>query len=95
MDDALAGIGRRPLAADLGPGVEISDRVDDPPAEFAVFGTRSEAAMLFERPARQAEVQRSVVKQFGINWESLFRGGSFLFGLATGRDVISAAGSTG
>jgi len=43
---------------------------------------------------RIAEVQRSVVKQFGINWESLFRGGSFLFGLATGRDVISAAGTT-
>jgi pilus assembly protein CpaC len=43
---------------------------------------------------RIAEVQRSVVKQFGINWESLFRGGSFLFGLATGRDVISAVGNT-
>lgn len=43
---------------------------------------------------RIAEVQRSVVKQFGINWESLFRGGSFLFGLATGRDVIEAGTRT-
>ncbi len=43
---------------------------------------------------RIAEVQRNVVKQFGINWEAIFRGGSFLFGLATGRDVIETGTRT-
>ena len=34
---------------------------------------------------RVAEVSREVTKLFGINWESVFSPGDFLFGLATGR----------
>lgn len=41
---------------------------------------------------RIAEVQRSVVKQLGINWDAIFSAGSFAFGLATGNPVV--AGST-
>ncbi len=36
-----------------------------------------------------AEVSRSVVKQFGINWEAVLTGGGFLFGLATGNPVVA------
>lgn len=35
-----------------------------------------------------AEVSRSELKRFGINLESIFNAGNFVFGLATGRDVI-------
>lgn len=34
------------------------------------------------------ELQRSELKRFGINWESLIRTGSFVFGLGQGRDFI-------
>lgn len=39
---------------------------------------------------RVAEVSRSVVKQFGVNWDGVFDTGSFVFGLATGNPVIAA-----
>ena len=39
---------------------------------------------------RVAEVSRDVIKQIGINWESIFTGGQFLFGLATGNPVLAA-----
>lgn len=39
---------------------------------------------------RVAEVSRDVIKQIGINWESVFNTGSFLFGLATGNPVLVA-----
>jgi len=34
------------------------------------------------------ELQRSELKRFGINWESVIRTGSFVFGLGQGRDFI-------
>lgn len=34
------------------------------------------------------ELQRSELKRFGINWESVLRTGSFVFGLGQGRDFI-------
>lgn len=37
---------------------------------------------------RIAEVSRSAMKQFGVNWESLF-GTDFLFGIAQGADYVS------
>jgi pilus assembly protein CpaC len=33
---------------------------------------------------RVAEVDRNIIKQFGINWENTFNNGSIVFGLATG-----------
>ncbi|HEY4135591.1 MAG TPA: type II and III secretion system protein family protein, partial [Alphaproteobacteria bacterium] len=41
---------------------------------------------------RIAEVQRTVLKQIGVNWETILNAGSFVFGLGTGRDIVSAAG---
>src|SRR3954466_6197536 len=41
---------------------------------------------------RVAEVQRSITKQLGFNWEAIVNPGSFAFGLATGRTLaVSAA----
>lgn len=40
---------------------------------------------------RIAEVSRNVLKQFGINWDSLFKTGNFLFGIATANPVIVGA----
>jgi pilus assembly protein CpaC len=41
---------------------------------------------------RFAEVSREVTKQLGINWESVFSSGNFVFGLVHGRDVVNGAG---
>jgi pilus assembly protein CpaC len=44
---------------------------------------------------RVAEVDRNVIKELGINWESMFGSGNFVFGLATGHNVLNATPSTG
>lgn len=41
---------------------------------------------------RVAEVSREVIKEFGINWETLFNSGNFTFGFASGRDLVSGGG---
>lgn len=38
---------------------------------------------------RIAEVSRTVMKQFGINWDALVRTGNFTYGLATGSPVLA------
>jgi pilus assembly protein CpaC len=43
---------------------------------------------------RVAEVSRTVTKELGFNWESLFKIGSFTFGLATGRDALDSVANT-
>jgi len=40
---------------------------------------------------RVAEVSREAVKLFGINWDTLFSPGDFVFGLATGRAFLDPA----
>jgi pilus assembly protein CpaC len=40
---------------------------------------------------RVAEVSRSVIKEFGINWTTMLKSGGFLFGLATGAPFLSGA----
>ena len=42
---------------------------------------------------RIAEVSRTVTKELGFNWESLFNIGAFTLGIATGRDALTAAGT--
>jgi len=44
---------------------------------------------------RVAEVDRNVIKELGINWESMFGSGNFVFGLATGHSVLNTTPSTG
>lgn len=39
---------------------------------------------------RVAEVSRDILKQFGINWDAVFRTGNFLFGFATGNPAVAA-----
>lgn len=41
---------------------------------------------------RIVELSRSELKRFGINWESLLSAGNFVFGLAQGRDIVTAGG---
>jgi pilus assembly protein CpaC len=41
---------------------------------------------------RVAEVSRTASKELGVNFENLFNVGAFTFGLATGRDAVTAAG---
>jgi len=44
---------------------------------------------------RVAEVDRNVIKELGINWESMFGTGNFIFGLATGHAVLNAIPAAG
>ena len=41
------------------------------------------------------EVSRNELKRFGINWESIFNTGNFIFGLGQGRDIVDAGGGFG
>ncbi|MHA1113866.1 MAG: type II and III secretion system protein family protein, partial [Alphaproteobacteria bacterium] len=43
---------------------------------------------------RVAEVSRDILKVFGINWDSVFANGNFLFGLATGNAILAGASPT-
>ncbi len=40
---------------------------------------------------RIAEVSRTVLKEFGINWEGVIRSGNFFFGQGIGRDIIGSS----
>ena len=51
--------------------------------------TRVSAPTQVHLRVRVAEVSREVIKEFGINWETLFNSGNFAFGFANGRDIIS------
>lgn len=53
---------------------------------------RTESSGQVTLMVRIAEVSKSELKRFGISMESLFNTGNFVFGLATGRDVVGAAG---
>ena len=44
---------------------------------------------------RVAEVDRNIIKELGINWESMFGTGNFVFGLATGHGVLNSTPGPG
>ncbi len=50
--------------------------------------TRVSAPTQVHLRVRVTEVSREVIKEFGINWETLFNSGNFTFGFASGRDLI-------
>jgi pilus assembly protein CpaC len=61
--------------------------------EALLFRVRVSASTQVHLRVRVAEVSREVIKEFGINWESVFETGDLLFGFATGRPAFGAAGS--
>lgn len=60
MNHAFAGIAGGTAQTLFGPGIEISDRVDDPPAKLAIDWPRTKTAMLLQRTGRKTEVDSSV-----------------------------------
>jgi len=81
MDGSLAGIAGRTLATEFGPGIEISNGIDNATAELAIDRPGAKTAMLFERAGRKVER----VREFDADatqarwesevdlWESLWR----------------------
>jgi pilus assembly protein CpaC len=61
--------------------------------EALLYRVRVSAATQVHLRVRVAEVSREVIKQFGINWETVFETGDLLFGFATGRPAFGAAGT--
>jgi pilus assembly protein CpaC len=61
--------------------------------EALLYRVRVSASTQVHLRVRVAEVSREVIKEFGINWESVFETGDLLFGFATGRPAFGAAGS--
>ena len=57
-DGSDAGIGGRILGADIGPGLEVVERIDDAAADLAVLRTRAVGAVLLQRATGQAEESR-------------------------------------
>src|SRR5262249_32363968 len=60
IDRSGAGIRGRCLCAEIGPGLQIIERVDDASADLAVLRASAVGAMLFERTAGESEETRSV-----------------------------------
>src|SRR3546814_12513754 len=60
MDGSLARIGGRRAPADLSPGVEILDPIDDASAKLAIGGPGPVAAMLLEGAGRQPAMQGGI-----------------------------------
>src|SRR3546814_13650408 len=54
----LPRIGGRMLDADVGPGAEVVDRIDDATSDPAIRRTCAEIAVLLEGPAGEAEKAR-------------------------------------
>jgi pilus assembly protein CpaC len=61
--------------------------------EVLLYRVRVSASTQVHLRVRVAEVSREVIKEFGINWETVFETGDLLFGFATGRPAFGAAGS--
>jgi pilus assembly protein CpaC len=61
--------------------------------ETLLYRVRVAAPTQVNLRVRVAEVSRDVLKEFGINWESLFQSGNFTFGLVSGRAVSDGFGS--
>src|SRR3546814_2352764 len=60
MDGSLARIGGRRAPADLSPGVEILDFIDDASAKLAIGVPGPVAAMLLEGAGRKLEMQGGI-----------------------------------
>jgi pilus assembly protein CpaC len=60
--------------------------------ETLLYRVRVSASTQVHLRVRVAEVSREVIKQFGINWDTVFETGDLLFGFATGRPAFGAAG---
>jgi pilus assembly protein CpaC len=61
--------------------------------ETLLYRVRVAAPTQVHLRVRVAEVSRDVIKEFGINWESIFQNSDFAFGFVTGRPVTDAAGN--
>src|SRR3546814_12721909 len=73
-DGAAAGIGRGVLGAEIGPGLEVLDGIDDAAAELAIGGAGSVGAVLLKRAAGRSEERRGG-KECGSTWR--FRGSPY------------------
>src|SRR5579883_111635 len=58
IDRSGAGIGGGGLGAEIGPGLQIVERVDDAPADLAVLRPGAVGAVLLKRAAGEAEETR-------------------------------------
>jgi pilus assembly protein CpaC len=61
--------------------------------EALLFRVRVAESTQVHLRVRVAEVSRKVIKEFGINWDTLFETGDLLFGFATGRTAFDLAGN--
>jgi pilus assembly protein CpaC len=57
--------------------------------ESLLFRVRVAAPTQVNLRVRVAEVSRDVLKEFGVNWETLFTPGDFTFAFANGRDAFT------
>jgi pilus assembly protein CpaC len=61
--------------------------------ETLLYRVRVSASTQVHLRVRVAEVSREVIKEFGINWETVFETGDLLFGFATGRPAFDTPGT--
>ena len=91
VDGAMVLDGSVATASDAEDVRRIAARMVDGPENLINKLAVSEPNQVHLR-VRIAEVSRTVLKEFGINWEGMARVGNFVFGTGIGRDFIDAAG---
>jgi pilus assembly protein CpaC len=91
LDDAVVLEGTVYSAAEGDDIRRVAERLL-PNANQLVNKMKIDAPNQIQLRVRVAEISRTVVKELGINWESMFGAGNMVFGLATGTGVLTGAG---
>jgi pilus assembly protein CpaC len=90
LDDAVVIEGTVYSAAEGDDIRRVAERLLPNPNQL-VNKMKIDAPNQIQLRVRIAEISRTVVKELGINWESMFGAGNMVFGLATGTGVLTGA----
>jgi pilus assembly protein CpaC len=90
LDDAVVIEGTVYTAAEGDDIRRVAERLLPNPNQL-VNKMKIDAPNQIQLRVRIAEISRTVVKELGINWESMFGAGNMVFGLATGTGVLTGA----
>src|SRR5208283_110363 len=70
VDRSRTWIGGRGLGTEIGPGLQIIERINDAAANLAVLRPRSIGAMLLKRTAGETEKSRSLGRAQEARWQA-------------------------
>jgi pilus assembly protein CpaC len=92
VDGAVVLVGEASSPIDAAQAADIAARFVER-KEHLVNNITVKGPNIVNLRVRVVEIQRSVTRQIGVNWDTVIRTGLFTFGLATGAAPLSAAAS--